>query len=388
MSLLHTGCSIVGDDLPGFEPDRTDRRIYVNDQADNDSLNAAVIEGVVFYLQPGGEYNLEIKGLSEGDSRLYLYRLFDYWETAFPEPITGSRVYTGPDSSVRFTFFPVSSKAELTWAVVRDPGGQIIKGGIEDVRLRGTGSYSGTSFGINYFFWGAFSRYPADSIPQVAADLHSRIQEIFAGFGPFVVGSSGPHVIASSERITVQFPEGLNTPPGVTGGNPSYVNVILVESIQSDSVDDVILGIAPREAWELYAISQNLVFLALENASSDRPSTLAHELGHFFGLRHTVSTEWDLRSEGDWSNLDDGFSDTEVCELPSGIAGTSGAVAYLSYGNYCLRISSPGQGMPGACDTNVSSNLMFPLTDSRVSQDHLSAQQVEFLQTNISLLPH
>jgi hypothetical protein len=388
--LLMQACSLVGDDTPLFEPDHNDRRMYVNDRAANDSLNAAVFRGMTFTVQPGAEYRLVVKGMQEEGHKLHLFRLFPGWETEFPEAVTGKYGSGGAAAGLEFVFQSPSLETEQAWGQIRDPGGYIVREDAGDVEFTGKGNYNETSFGMTFHFMAPFSQYPADSIRALAGELQKELAVLYSRFDGLEVTMEDVYVYTASEPVTVRFPSCFNTSLDLQEGS-GKVNVVFVEEIKRDSgsgttgktgQESVYLGISPREARAMDTNPENLVFISLQGLRTYLPFTLAHETGHFFGLRHTVFTIEDQETENDLSNAEDGFDDTPVCSLGAGI------VTGLSQGGgFCVRTAaSPAQ--LAFCDTSHTKNLMFPHADSRVSQDYLTPQQVKFLQSNIGLIPH
>ena len=123
--------------------------------------------------------------------------------------------------------------------------------------------------------------------------------------------------------------------------------------------------------------------------------TMAHEVGHFLGLRHTTATWEDRKTFFDYSMHDDGLSDTPfdyLCE--AGTAGTSFSASLTGTAETRVReaLLRPDlvefSASPERCpDRN---NLMFPYIpeDSAAADVELSPSQGLLMRTNLRLLPH
>jgi hypothetical protein len=377
---IFPGCALVGDETPPFAPSREDRRAYVNDRAANDSLNQAVIQGFRFYAQPGAQYRLSVTGLIDPGSRLYLIRMIHGIEIEYSNYITSK----SDSDTLEFSFDSESDdEAEEVWGVVRDSRGRHISGPAENVILNGNGIYSESSFGINYHFWGSYSQIDSDSIPQLVLGIQGTLDTLFLNFGGIQVDHGGPYFFGGSGFASIKFPDGVKNELALPQSDASYLNVVFIESIEADSSGLMILGMAPREARYMHSSKEEVIFISMQSPRSTLANTIAHEVGHFFGLRHTVSTEDDLKIEGDYSNLEDGFTDTELCELGSVISLVSDEYPE----GWCLRILAQGENT-ALCDSSSRSNLMFPVEYLDTEQEYLRPQQIEILHSNLGLLPH
>jgi hypothetical protein len=149
-----------------------------------------------------------------------------------------------------------------------------------------------------------------------------------------------------------------------------------------------VLGFAAREVVDISDHRESRVILSNRATVSRLAVTAAHELGHFFGMRHTVSTRHDMLQDDDISNDEDGFSDTRMCRLDQATLKRSAAI--LPEGPegegkespYCLRIAADNACSEPTCDLR---NLMHPVECDGLPQTTLSLQQVAFLKRNMAL---
>ncbi len=194
--------------------------------------------------------------------------------------------------------------------------------------------------------------------------------------------------------------------PGTRVANAA--NLYLVDNITFTGAPsgESVLGFSPREVVDMSTDEDSRVILSAQGAiasggtssiTSGIPSlatTTAHELGHFFGLRHPTATTVDLENDNDGSNQDDGFASTPVCtELTKPAAGENIVTAAYNKRAYCLYMASATicpPTTPVNCNT-LATNLMFAYSYpscsiSPKSQRVLTSEQQVFFRRNLALL--
>ncbi|MBF0432934.1 MAG: hypothetical protein HQK83_16745 [Fibrobacteria bacterium] len=375
-----TGCSIMGEDPLPFDPARNNRRAYINDLAANDSLNQAIVEGMNFYAQPGCTYQFQVSGYLHNDCKLHSYRMFSAWDERLVAPVEGSWLKEG--EQVSYSLSPDFKETGLLWVIMRNKNGDHCNEGISDFSLFGEGGYAANQFGINYHFLGSFTGFSQDDISPFTDSLHNRIALMYNEGAGVNVQKSGPHFSGYNEPYTMKFPYDFENPPNLNGGTSGFINVVFVSRITSESSGGDILGFAPREGLGMNEEPINWVIILFDSDYTRLWSTVAHEVGHFLGLRHTVATDLDLQNENDFSNLDDGFTDTEYCDLDGGTGISAEPGTY-----WCVRLA--GNSLSAIrCSITARRNLMFPYEQPTLNQNILSEQQSSMIQTNLTVIQH
>lgn len=371
------------------EEDPPDRRVYVNDHAANDSLDRAIArEGVKFVLQPGKPYVLgvatarttdvlEVNLLQAGGQKAYM---------KIPAVHDGTREL--------FSITSNHSSASFFTARLLPGGNPLLDGSIQDVVLQSMAAVAADTLRIKLLFVQSLANLPSQASKQAFAnEFFARMNTLFNQYAIVVAGIIE---VVDPELGPLNFPFTDNF-VGLRGSRaPNHAHMYLVDSITvgdaSTGPVGTVLGFSAREVVDISEHRESRVILANRAAPARLAITAAHELCHFFGMRHSVSTEHDMRQDLDYSNVEDGFSDTRTCNLglgksgagahpaaplPGGEDGPDGGPA----GPYCLRIAS------NAC-TEISCdlrNLMHPVECENLNQTVLSGEQVLFLKRNMSL---
>jgi hypothetical protein len=374
---------VVGEG-PDLQPSAEARRIYINDKAANDSLNRAVTgEGFVFYAQPKARYNLMVQGSLAAGTQLYLVRLYSGRVKEYPHPIA-ARPLSG-STGFSFLFSSVSIETNFVWGLLLGSKGEPLSDRVDDVFLAGSGAYNPRQFGINYYYYGSSLGYFGESFKYEIESWHGALAQLFLSYGGIVVKKSGPWHISRGTTGCVSYPLDSYELPALPNAETHFLNVVFTDCIKSGAAQSKVLGFSPREATGLNSRTDNILIMSLMSDNQLIVYTLAHEIGHFFGLRHIVATSKDLEADNDASNRDDGFSDTEFCKL-SPQEGGRDILAGSFTRSFCLRRLSATAA--GDCSLEAKRNLMFPSAIPGERQGVLSPGQIEFLLANIALLEH
>ena len=387
--------------------------LFPNDMAANDSVSAHLAHGAVLDVHPKATYQLSFDvDYTIGAPRLHLFRIYGSKQqggyrlspvrSLDPEIVAGRYIYT----------FTCEESANTMWATTLEYHGMYYPGEVSRVRLTGQGAYSdhmkvnliavGDVGNDQYSFTldelvsqlqADFNRYyttiTVDTIYLNHADKHPTLGSKYPSHIPWVAGKNSEDEMLSE----------LGGWPGIENA----LDVVLVHSIK----DVGILGYSDLFSSNMGGGDGSTVLLgayvnSLDGSEESQTlkeivNTALHEIGHFFGLRHTTATKADMSrvingfDVGDYSNIEDGLDDTPYCPdlLKSGLLKSQMSV------NSDIRIKEPWKktlplaragayNVKGCRDVD---NYMFPITfDDRDLK--FSEQQLDMIRKNLMIFPH
>jgi hypothetical protein len=390
------GTIVTSSDSPNGS--NANRRLYVNDAAANDSLTSAIVmQGVRFVLQPGKNYAITLESNEKSDQ----ISLFRYDTRGGLEKV---REYTPDLQGTQEVFFLKSTQtqASVFMAQLLPPDGELAIKRFKSVKLISLETAQASTLKLKLIFAGDLKNLNNDaSKASFAKALFAEMNAIFVPYGLSVVGKYEVADPQGAARI-VPFGGTFASLPGTR--EAGYVHLYLVDSIAPPASAKLeggyILGFAPREAPDLSLQPESRVILSNRYFQiSGLATTGAHEIGHFFGLRHTTATQIDMGFDQDLSNVDDGLA-TSSCD---GLAKKAWSPKTSSFWDlemkadngmvYCLRISGVAESCPGTCflpnpQKNPLNNLMFAYdcSTSDNPQRNLTSDQIQLWKKNLNLL--
>ena len=424
--LFFTGCSTVADsdEEAVLYPDKKHAIVYKlfpNDMAKNDSAAASLARGIMLAVHPNASYQLSFDiDPTFPAPELQLFRSYSINEAEGLIGFRKVRTLTPTVVGNRYVYtFNCEENKMSTWFTSLGVDGQYYEGKVNNISFTGIGAYS-DHFSINLIVVGSMtktedgmdieqlSRYmldlfrekyygvTIDTIYVRYAHEHPTLGMNYPSDQPWVAGVSSEDVFVSE---LAGWPE---------DSLRNALSIVLVHSINEDNV----MGFAHLFAGVLGAGKESSVVIGenirkskheIELLSSHTIAmTAVHETGHFFGLRHTSSTRRDLSQYtkdennkeipvGDWSNIEDGLTDTPFCAeiLNSGLYKQAGEPCNIKYGAGIYaeeHAAFLAKGDIFLCPD--VDNVMFPVTVDDKDYATFTKQQMELVRSSLMIFPH
>lgn len=395
--LISCGDSPIGSEKTLLAPNQNSKlySIYPNDFSANDSINKYFSDAVLMKLQPDGNYFLSFN-LSDYEA-IPTLRLFhdvrQYSDEDFYADVVGEEI----DGEVVYNFvaedFENMGRFDLVGFLMS--GDDYFDGNIDDFHFQGYGNYP-TSISINVIFVGKLNGYLSEKKKyDLANSIKKEINSIYDVDYSLIdqvniVINNDYSNQTDSTFLYRPLIDNLDTMSSVVADSiQGALDFVIINSFSQEGV----LGLSPIYGLSLENGKSSTITLATSYSISDEDyvaateyisNTAAHELGHFFGLRHTTSTSADLEIGQDYSNVEDGLSDTYYCSQCCGFTGLFKSSSISSTYISSFRFIASILVMDECLD---SSNLMFPASSFDDMPDELTSQQLDIVRKNISLYP-
>lgn len=419
-----TACSEVVDAdseriLPP-DPERTViHKIYPNDKAKNDSVAVNLARGIMLVVHPHASYQLSFDIDSTMPApELQLFRTFPIEGETNRVGYTKVRTLSPQIVGNRYVYsFACQENKMSIWFTSLGIDGNYYEGKVKNIHFAGTGTYS-DHVSINLIAVGSVKKTEDGvSVEQLSRKMLDMFREKFYGITidtiyvryahehptlgskypqdkPWVAGESSDDYFVS--ELAGWPEEGLR----------NALSIVLVHSIGENDImgfshlfpgflgagkdGSVVIGEnVRRPSGEIEPLSSKSIVM-----------TAVHETGHFFGLRHTSTTRRDLSQvvtledgtsapAGDWSNVEDGLTDTPFCKyvLESGLYRQAADQEVVRSDIFFLnRPKYLAKSKIYECPD--LENIMFPVTVDDDTDVSFTKQQMEQVRSSLMIIPH
>lgn len=401
-------CSQPVEETVDLPPDQVvNYSLFPNDGAAGDSAIAHFAHGTILYVHPNATYEISFQvGDESSIPELQLFRTFKLDDRPGELGFRRVRVLKPQVKDDRYVFtFTCEEKNSTAWVATLGAGRSYYEGNLKDFRFEGSGTYS-DHFSINLIVTGLVGETPdgvkAKDLPGVIAkEFRSRHTSVTLDTVYFREAHNHP-------TLGFNYPKNEKWYAGITssdvwlselGGWPepklhNALDLVLVHQIGVEGVmgySKLFSGNMGEGNGSTVVVGTTVYVDGKESAmtSHEIAQVAVHEIGHFFGLRHTTSTLEDMEVADDYSIVEDGLDDTPWCPSLNfgGILAKKKSSMNLDYVMPFIKMPKSWKSKAGIQSCPDMDNVMFPLDDDQV-RDVLSPTQREIFQKNLMIFPH
>lgn len=390
--------------------------VYPNDAIHGDSALVQFRRGVFLEVRPSGSYSLTIEysGSDVPELNLFDIEADNYNPTIIQGTASGSSIIYEWEEASSSSISPQYYIASLT------SGNSLLKSNISSLEYSAVGQ-TARPLGINVHFIGVDERYETPEAKSTLAEaIFNTMSTIYGDvpMGDFTVISGVDHPkygsqITGSDNVSFDLDWNVNLGnrgsinlDSLSGGLPSSqignLDVVIVPFIEGDGF----VGLAPFFGRSLNSGLASVAVVGastqifgfsgselVENSDSLIANTMAHEIGHFLGLRHTTATANDILSGDDRSIQDDGLASTpfnEACfstfNRLKGDSHPGCQTIWMRHGHHNIQYRITKLTQAALSDCPDAGNLMFPTVVPGVEQVEFESEQGDIIDKTLSLL--